>query len=717
GDFYSDNVYAYALSKTLTKVHSPMTVGLYSSCHSRINMILSSTERHMNDEAKKKQEEQDKLRGRWPKVRPATASIGNLLSLITCLLFYRPVWTEDNQSRELVRYVFVRFSAWHITGSDMLWAGLVLQVCKALQDSFGKFQLGLFRTAQHDPEEDAKRKKIEDSIHDWRPKRFCCIPLWALVLVVFIGSLFILVPLIILGFPEKKNEGEEEESTNKSNGYGVLEGFAIATLGVPAAGAVRFTVMLGKNLIFNQDLNIRRCLDNKKVSEQLGLMHEVRKEVRLLSCFIHFMEVFERRKIKVVLEITNLDRCTPEKIVGVLDAINILLSDEESPFISLVAVDPEVLAQKVDQAKSCISAKDRGHALLDRIITLPFTIPPLHSESKCNIFQKIVCGQSEMDGDEANYLCDSKTSIDDTLTNSSLIEGQVTPLITKQSKTETRVNKTYVLDEDEVEKSIKSALNSISSYNHSKLHTYISENTVSMRRVISSIRVAIVLMESFKIEVPPHDRVAAWAVLVDRWPCRLSWALQCAEDEKQTLEIYEGEAEIPVSHEHSKTLWDVYNVHRVEFHVIGDEVEMFLDRDDDPELFEMFLKNDFKFTVGEVATLKLYTVNLDYSIQNEMARIRGRNRLKGSWKTAFNTLLPRTVITMTVDDVCKELSRLKLPQKYSEIVTEQNLNGQTLLLSDPADLRQVMQMTLGEWTAFRIRFLGIRSGVRMNQRT
>ncbi|KAK1805714.1 hypothetical protein P4O66_001934 [Electrophorus voltai] len=524
---------------------------------------------HMNDEAKRKVHRRNGPAGR-AKGHIERACAGNLFSLVIRLLFFRPVWTEDNQSREDVRYVFVRFSAWHFAGSDMLWAGLVIQVCKALQNNFGKLQLGLFRVAQHDPEEDAKRKTIEDGIRDWRPKRVCCIPLWSFVLMVFVGSVFILVPLIILGFPQKQDEGAEE-GTKESDGYGVLEGLAIAALGVPVVTAARFTFMLGKNLIFNQDINIRRGLDNKKVSEQLGLMHEVRKEVRLLSCFIHFMEVFERRKINVVLEITNLDRCMPEKIVGVLDAINILLSDEESPFISLVAVDPEVLAQKVDQVKGCISARDRAYALLAHIITLPFTIPPLCSVSKCNVFQKIV-----------------------------------------------------------------------------------RENTVSMRRVISSIRVAIVVMEAFKIELPPPERVAAWVVLADRWPCRLSWILQCVEDEQQTLEVHDSHSEIPLGLDPSRTLWDVYNVYRVELHVIADEVEMFLERDDDPEMFEQFLKKDFKFTVGEMVQLKSHTVNLDYSIQNELARIRGRNRLKWTWKNTFNSLFPRTVLNMTVDDVCKE---------------------------------------------------------------
>ncbi|KAL6469178.1 hypothetical protein MHYP_G00227020 [Metynnis hypsauchen] len=716
-DLYSENVYAYALAKTLAKVHPPMTVGLYSSCHTRIKMILKNIEGHMNDEAKRREQ-------KWvetSKPRPVKASIGDLLSLITRLVFYRPVWTEENQSRECVRYIFVKFSAWHFAGSDMLWAGLVMHLCQTLQDSFGKLQLGLFRVAQYDVEKYSKKKKIEDSSQNWRPKMVLCCPLWAFILMSFIGSLFILVPLIIYGFPQKKNVGEGEKDASGNSGYGVLEGFAIAALGVPAAGAVRFTVMLGKNLIFNQDLTVRRSLDNKKVSEQLGLMHEVRKEMRLLSCFVHFMEIFERRKIKVVLEITNLDRCTPEKIVGVLDAINILLSDEESPFISLIAVDPEVLTQQVDQAKGCFTKKDRAYSFLDRIITLPFTIPPLCEVSKCTVFRKIVCGQSEISNsqsDEVDKFCESETSIsveDNSSITTSLIQGQATPLTTKPQNAEMYGFRNYVFDENEVERLIRSAFESIVLYNESSLHTYVSDNTVSMRRVINSIRVTIMIMEALKIEVPQPERVAAWVVLVDRWPCRLSWILQCVEDEEQSLQINENETGTPTDVNHDKTLWNVFSEHRVELHVIGDEVEKFLERDDDPELFEMFLKKDFKFTVGEMAKFRSHTVNLDCSIKNELARIRGSKRVKGSGRSFYNTLSPKSVINMSEEDVCNELSKLKLPEKYNQLVRENHINGQTLLLSDPADLRQVMQMTLGEWTTFRSHFLGVMSFGRRSQ--
>lgn len=169
----------------------------------------------------------------------------------------------------------------------------------------------------------------------------------------------------------------------------MFEGLYIAALGVPAASALRFLFLMCKNLIFTQDFNIRRGMDNEKVSSKLGFMNEVRKEMWFLSRFVEFMEVFERRRIRIVLQITKLDHCPPMKIVAVLDAINILLSDEESPFISILAVNPEVLVQKVNFADGCFIKEDQAHALLSRIVTLAFTIPPLSDDSRRNLFYNL----------------------------------------------------------------------------------------------------------------------------------------------------------------------------------------------------------------------------------------------------------------------------------------------------------------------------------------
>ncbi len=630
----------------------------------------------MNKETKRREEKYIKE----PKPRSITPSISDMLSLILRLLFFRPVWTEQNQSMKNIRYMFVRFSAWHFAGSDLLWAGLVMQLSKAIQNSFGKLQLGLFRVVQHDKVEDAGKKKIEDVPKNWRSKKLVCIPIWALILIGFIGSILILVPLIMFGFPLPKEhlEGEEVE---ESSGSGALEGFAIAILGVPAVGALRFILLLLKNLIFNQDLKIRQGLDNNKVSQQLGLMHEVRLEMRLMCCFIHFMEIFEKRRIRVVLEITNLDRCTPKKIVGVLDAINILLSDEESPFISVLAVDPEVLVRQVQQAEDCLSKRDSAYDFLDRIITLPFTVPPLSNASKSSVFENIVHGQSEISenipleetGTPALGDPGTSFSVEDeySVKYSEAEEEQAIPLIAKKENVETFA--ATELNLQEVDRLTESAFSYITSRDKSKLPSYISGDTMSMRRVINSIRVTVMIMETRKLEPPPAEKIAAWVVLVDRWPCRLSWILQCVEDDQQSDEIDQSICAV----DNTKKLWDVFNYNSLELCIIGYAVKNFLERDGDPELFEIFLKNHFEFTIEDLEKFKLCTVNLNYSIKNQLARIRGSRRLKRAGRNAFQSLSSRTVMNMKTEDICQEVCHFFKKQfqscssfKHSNMYTE-----------------------------------------------
>jgi len=90
--------------------------------------------------------------------RPAQPTLCSLVSLLSKLLFYRPVWAEDHHQEHL-RFVHVHFSAWHFAGSDLLWAGLVLRLCHAMQVHFGRLPLSLYRTVQYD-EEDEIRKKV-----------------------------------------------------------------------------------------------------------------------------------------------------------------------------------------------------------------------------------------------------------------------------------------------------------------------------------------------------------------------------------------------------------------------------------------------------------------------------------------------------------------------------------------------------------------------------
>uniref|UniRef100_A0A667YHP0 NTPase, KAP family P-loop domain containing 1 n=1 Tax=Myripristis murdjan TaxID=586833 RepID=A0A667YHP0_9TELE len=694
----SDDIYAYALSKTLTKVSSPATVGLYSSCQNRIHMILSQIEGMFIDFMSISQR-----------------SCADSLALIGRLLFYRPVWTEENRRHHNIRFIYVHFSAWHFAGSDLLWAGLAIRLFLAMQANFSKLPLALYRMVQHDEEEEVIEKKIKDGPNEWRSKKICCCPLWFLCLSIFLVSLIILINLVIFGFPKTELEPDEGGNAETGGQVGMVEGLAIAALGVPAAGAVRFTFLMGKNLIFNQDLNIRRGMDNEQVSNRLGFMNEVRKEMWLLSSFIHFMEVFERRRIRVVLKITNLDRCSPPKIIAVLDAINILLSDVESPFISILAVNPGVIVEKVNFADGCFSKEDRAYAFLSRIVTLAFTIPSLCDEWKHNLFQSLtgrsaVTEDTNMKRGKRTKSCNKTCYISDESSMENAWEAQSGVQLVDKT--------TAVLEarDEDIEKLISSAFESV--HHKGNLNKYISDDAMSMRRVINSIRVTVIIMKALKTEPPQPESIAAWVVLANQWPCRLSWIFQCLEDNQQRAQIDDDECDGATNADDTKTLWEIFSESRAELYVMRTQIEELLEQDGDPEMFEMLLKEDFPFTITDLKKFKPATVNLDLTIRKELGHIRGTFRLRDSdWMRKLAPLPVRSIINMSEEDVCKELERLEYPKKYADIVRRNKLNGTALVFGNEDDLKQLLEMSFSEWTTFRLHFLGFQSHLHLQKKT
>ncbi|KAF1636737.1 NTPase KAP family P-loop domain-containing protein 1, partial [Eudyptes filholi] len=94
------------------------------------------------------------------------------------------------------------------------------------------------------------------------------------------------------------------------------------------------------------------------------------------------MEIFERRRLRVVLEITSLDICYPEKVAGVLNAMNTLLSNANTPFIFILAVDPSIIIPCLEQTGCMKGLADNGYLYLNRTVTLPFSIPEMGSRSR-----------------------------------------------------------------------------------------------------------------------------------------------------------------------------------------------------------------------------------------------------------------------------------------------------------------------------------------------
>ncbi|XP_004694010.1 PREDICTED: NTPase KAP family P-loop domain-containing protein 1 [Condylura cristata] len=531
-----DDVYCNCLAKTLCHVPVPVTVGFYAPFGCRLHMMLDKITALMQQEAAQREAE-ELQRVQW---RPRAVGGWSLPRLLWYLVFLQPVITEVHLRRKNVKFLFIRFSAWQYAGTDKLWAGLVTTLCEGIRHQYGALPFSVYSVLGNKPATSPNFRQRE-----WHCRRRVCLGLLALL----------------------------------ANGN-VLRVFGGAATTLSGSGLLMAVYSVGKHLFVSQRKKIERLVSREKFGSQLGFMCEVKKEVELLTDFLCFLEIYQRRRLRVVLEVTGLDTCYPERVVGVLNAINTLLSDSHAPFIFILVVDPSILAACLESAGSMKGTADNGYHFLNRTVTLPFSVPIMGRRTKLQFLHDAVQSRDDLLGARAQTRIDAEAA--------------------------RRIQEALFCLHDE----------------RDCLYEYVPDNVVSMRRIVNTVPITVRLLQQQQLQgdcVGPTPRQAvAWVVLANQWPCRLSWVLQCLEDRQQAGGAPEARARI----------WDVFCDNSRELHAMTKALQNVLDLDGDPELFERFLDTDFPFTVAEAQSLLRCTVNLDHSIRRRMGLIRAVSTLK-----------------------------------------------------------------------------------------
>ncbi|XP_043917956.1 NTPase KAP family P-loop domain-containing protein 1-like [Protopterus annectens] len=696
-----DDIYCSCLAKALYYVDTSTTVGLYAPWGSRINVLLKKVEKHITVKAERKEEEANKESTN--KTRRATGK--NLLLLLLYMVFYRPLLTDTQSQRQNARFIFIPFSAWQYAGSDILWAGLITTIFDAINHDFGALPISLYRAILTK----CKLTKTKEN-KEWVTKKLCCLPYWFIALFLLLLSISLGILIAVFGFPT----GEIHE-----NAITAVESTGVALIGISSIQILRNVVAIGKNLIISQRGKLEQMMNKTSISSKLGFMHDVKNEVKVITNFIHYMEIFERTKIRVVLQITNLDKCAPHKIGEVLDALNILLSDRDAPFISILAVDPGIIADCVERSQYLAGMADNGYAFLNRTVTLPFSMPQMDDKTKIHFLEKIVQNKDFLiDEDEYDEKEDKNCHTSEVIYNK--INGTVS-INDEEPQRSLLDNHAEKIQEykstDHCETVIRQGCKCLYTTN---IHKCIADNVVQMKRITNSVIITLNLIlakkKSAKIE---PEKVAAWVVLVNQWPCRLSWILQYIEDEQQKLELTNETREKKDEYKR-ESLLSIFEKSLDELEVIKSDIERLLELDYDPEIFQTFLSKDFPFTVQEANWYFKFTINLDHSLKRHMELLRGSNNIKYSRTSTKPAPIPlREIINMTAEDVCRKMAKLPYRkehlEKYQAKIRQHNLHGQALVYTHNSDIKAALEMTLGDWTTFRIHFPAVEALPRISE--
>ncbi|KAF4011117.1 hypothetical protein G4228_002574 [Cervus hanglu yarkandensis] len=586
-----DDVYCSCLAKTLCHVPVPVTVGFYAPFGCRLHMMLDKITALMQQEAAQREAEELE-RVQW---RPRPVRGWAFPKLLWYLVFLQPIITEVHLRRKNVKFLFIRFSAWQYAGTDKLWAGLVTTLCEGIRHQYGALPFSVYSVL-------GTKAATTLGFHqrEWQCRHRVCLALLALLAVLSLG-----VGLLYLSVGARSLS---HRATNSS----LLRVFGGAATTLSGSGLLMAVYSVGKHLFVSQRKKIERLVSREKFGSQLGFMCEVKKEVELLTDFLCFLEIYQRRRLRVVLEVTGLDTCYPERVVGVLNAINTLLSDSHAPFIFILVVDPSILAACLESAGSMKGTADNGYLFLNRTVTLPFSVPIMGRRTKLQFLHDAV--QSR---DDLLYREMTRKLWPPGGAGAGAGGGEGAQLLEVQTQAGGERAQSHI--DAEAARRIREALFCLHD-ERDCLYEYVPDNVVSMRRIVNTVPITVRLLQQQQGDFggPSPRQAVAWVVLANQWPCRLSWALQCLEDRQQAGGAPEARAR----------LWDVFCDHSRELHTMTKPLKNVLDLDGDPELFERFLGADFPFTVAEAQSLLRCTVNLDHSIRRRMSLIRAVSTLK-----------------------------------------------------------------------------------------
>ncbi|XP_069765020.1 NTPase KAP family P-loop domain-containing protein 1 isoform X2 [Narcine bancroftii] len=529
--------------------------------------------------------------------KPRLATGLGFILLLWHFIFLKPQITERHEKRKNFRSIFIQFSAWEFSGSEKLWAGLITTLCDDIKNQFGCIPTGIVRALAH---QDTVQKTTSN--HEWVSKTILRIPVWLIFICLILLACTLAFIISVYGFTLDE----------MGKGYAMaVEGVGFGLIGISALMTMKNTMMVGKNMFVSQKDKMETLMNKSDFSSQLGFMNDVKQEVKVLINFIRYMEIFERRKIRIVLKIMSLDRCTPDKIVGALDAMNILLSDPEAPFISVLAVDPSIIVACVEQASSLKGIAGNGYEFLNRIVSLPFSVPKMDTHTKLKYLQQVLDGKDALLEENPPPSQQVKRFQEDPSESIPLISISIASNQLPKPRNGNLNAGRY----------IKQAFQCLMDLD-GHLHEYIEENFLEMKRIVNITSVMIRLMVERNVPFSSFTplKIVAWVILANSWPCRLSWIWQCWEDAEQLRELDEEKAI-----DDKMLLWAIYENALEKLKSIGPNIQKLLALDGDPEIFQKFLSISYKFTVEDAKTLLPFTINLDQSLKRKIELILASN--------------------------------------------------------------------------------------------
>ncbi len=139
---------------------------------------------------------------------------------------------------------------------------------------------------------------------------------------------------------------------------------------------------------------IRGRVEAGEYDKHLGLVHRVQEDLRQISDSLlprdgYDKSIFPRGKPRIVLFIDDLDRCPPEQVVEVLEAVQLLV--KTNLFVVVIGMDVRYVTRALEKQYQGVLERDGAPSGLDyieKIVQIPYRVPEIAPDAMRSFLEK-----------------------------------------------------------------------------------------------------------------------------------------------------------------------------------------------------------------------------------------------------------------------------------------------------------------------------------------
>lgn len=380
------STYAYAIYKFLINKNSkpPLTISIQAPWGGGKTSLMRMIREDLDPKASKyypEYEEKNPNDKSNNKDTKSKLTVSNVLDELNTLIHKEKLQFKiPDEFRKDDQSLTIWFNAWKYENNEQIWSGLADAIIKQFGERLDpiegeKFWLNL-NSRRVDP------NKIRYTIYEHILAKFLY------DMRIWLGGALIIF-LILLEFANKFNNPLVQTAS-----------WSIASITLIAKG-------------------ILQCRDIKDEPAEVSISKYLRvPDYRAKLGFVHFAEEDLRRVLDlidkpIVIFIDDLDRCSPDKVANLMEAINLFLAGEFKNCIFILGMDPEIIAASLEVAhcrmisRLPVDAKSTpiGWRFMYKFVQLPFAVPQVDKDHLDNYISSLL--SDDIDRKKINKIVDS----------------------------------------------------------------------------------------------------------------------------------------------------------------------------------------------------------------------------------------------------------------------------------------------------------------------